>query len=482
MRKRLRCRNAAPRRCRLAAPPSFQASPPCWSLSGRWPIRSSGAEKLWIGSTSTDFGTPKNWMPQTVPGKTDTAVFDTSKGSKGLTVTGAAGFENQAIIVRNGSFSLSAAGGTYTVTAANDSVLVGENAGDTGSLKLTAGTLAGDGGHDRLGCRKHGYRNDHRHQIDLEQQRPQRRRRRHGRADSPERRKNDGYRGRSSAAPYSGSNGTATVTGGSSWQAASTLFIGDAGTGTLRIQNKGMVTSLDAKIGDFAGSNGTVTVTGESKWTMTGELDIGVAGTAKLTIRNAGVVNNGNAMIGVAPGSDGTVTVNGLGSIWNSGDLDVGSRGAGELIVRNRAVVSDSIGTIGVFAGSTGMVTVNGTGSEWDSTSDLIVGNVGSGTLLIKNGGLVTNKAGTIGNFTGSDGTVTVTGTGSKWINFGPLDVGGAGKALDTLSVENGGLVTSKAGTIGNVAGTNGMVTVTAPGRDGSTRAHSKSVHRAQGR
>jgi hypothetical protein len=49
-------------------------------------------------------------------------------------------------VVRNGSFSLSAAGGTYPVTAALDSVLVGENAGDTGSLKLTAGTLAGMGG------------------------------------------------------------------------------------------------------------------------------------------------------------------------------------------------------------------------------------------------------------------------------------------------------------------------------------------------
>ena len=129
MRKRLHRKNAAPRGSHLCRASIVSGVAALFVVVCALAHAVSAAEILWIGSTSTNFGTAKNWMPQMVPGKTDTAVFDTSKGSKGLTVTGAAGFENQAIIVRNGSFSLSAAGGTYTVTAANDSVLVGETAG-----------------------------------------------------------------------------------------------------------------------------------------------------------------------------------------------------------------------------------------------------------------------------------------------------------------------------------------------------------------
>ena len=117
MRKCLYCGNATPRGSHLdrAAIASGVAA---LLLVGELTHAVGAAEILWIGSTSSNFGTAKNWMPQTVPGKTDIAVLDMSAGSKGLTITGAAGFENEAIVVRNGSFSLSAAGGTYTLTAA----------------------------------------------------------------------------------------------------------------------------------------------------------------------------------------------------------------------------------------------------------------------------------------------------------------------------------------------------------------------------
>ena len=63
-----------------------------------------------------------------------------------------------------------------------------------------------------------------------------------------------------------------------------------------------------------------MTVSGAgSSWTNIGNLVVGGLGTGTLTIQNGGVVNSsGGGSVGLSAGSTGTVTVTGPGSTWNN--------------------------------------------------------------------------------------------------------------------------------------------------------------------
>ena len=63
--------------------------------------------------------------------------------------------------------------------------------------------------------------------------------------------------------------------------------------------------------------------------------------------------------------------------------------------------------------------------------------------LTIQTGGTLANSFGTIGNLPGGLGTVTVTGAGSSWSNAGSIVVGGQGTG--TLTIQDGGTVNSAA-------------------------------------
>ena len=94
-----------------------------------------------------------------------------------------------------------------------------------------------------------------------------------------------------------GSSGTVNVSGtGSKWN-ASYVYVGNAGSGVLDVNNGGVVdNSGDSYIGYETGSTGQATVSGEnSKWDMAdcGEFDIGHYGTGELSISGGGyVINN----------------------------------------------------------------------------------------------------------------------------------------------------------------------------------------------
>ncbi len=91
-----------------------------------------------------------------------------------------------------------------------------------------------------------------------------------------------------------GAIGTVTVTGeGSTWTVGSTLRIGLQGTGTLTIAAGGEVSSsANAVLGYVHDSVGTVTVTGEgSTWVNSGILYVGNAGSGTLTIEDGGMVS-----------------------------------------------------------------------------------------------------------------------------------------------------------------------------------------------
>ncbi len=292
-----------------------------------------------------------------------------------------------------------------------------------------------------------------------------------------------------------GSVGTVTVDGsGSKWTLTGDLSVGASGTGTLNIKNGGTVTSVNGTLGAQSGSTGTATVDGAgSKWTILGNLISGSSGSGTLNITNGGVVSAGSFLGGNNSGSTSTVTVDGAGSLLKTtdGGLYVNFVGTGSLTVQNGGSVSaadfitiKSGGSMTVQSGGTvtnkNYVTVNngtnptvvvtGAGSKWTISTGgrfnggLYIGNEETGNMKILAGGQVSSGEGYVGYY--GTGTMTVDGAGSKWDNAGLLHVGeGDGNAgTGTLTVQNGGVVTSASGTIGVKIGDTGTVTVTDAG------------------
>ncbi|CUU19012.1 Bll7882 protein CDS [Bradyrhizobium sp.] len=186
---------------------------------------------------------------------------------------------------------------------------------------------------------------------------------------------------------------------------------------------------------------------------------VGISGTGTLTIQSGGNLSDFNGYVGFNAGSTGTATIDGAGSAWTASNLfAVGYYGTGTLTIQNGGTVSNTnIGLIGSNTGSTGTVTVDGVGSSWTNSGDLSVGNSGTGTLTIRNGGTVSSVTGVLGHNVGSTGTVTVDGAGSSWTNSG-LVVGGSGTG--TLAIRNGGKVSNVTGVLGFNAGSTGAATV----------------------
>jgi T5SS/PEP-CTERM-associated repeat protein len=88
----------------------------------------------------------------------------------------------------------------------------------------------------------------------------------------------------------------------------------------------------------------------------------------------------------------------------------------------------------------------------------LTVGSHGSGTLTITNGGQVSSGYTYVGDLSGSTGTVTVDGANSKW-TYGVLTLGGVGSGM--LTITNGGQASSDGGAcVGAQSGSTGTVTV----------------------
>lgn len=264
----------------------------------------------------------------------------------------------------------------------------------------------------------------------------------------------------------SSSPATLSVTG-SSVTSSSLLYVGRYSTGTLLVQNGGLVTSAGGWLGVGGGATGTVMVDGVgSKWTSSNDLDVGYYGTGTLTIQNGGQVSNsGTGSVGHGRGSTGAVTVDGVGSKWIiSNTLSVGSYGTGTLTIQNGGEVTSDYGYVGNGTGTTATVTVDGVGSRWTNSGGLGVGTFGTGgMLMVRNGGMVTNTYGYVGNGVGYTGTVTVDGAGSKWTNSGSLSVGCYGTGV--LTVQNGGQVSNNGtGYVGFRSGTAGTVTVVGSG------------------
>ncbi len=209
---------------------------------------------------------------------------------------------------------------------------------------------------------------------------------------------------------YLGNNnsgfGTVTVTGaGSKWQSSNQIFVGRAGTGTMSIEDGGLVTNNSwAAVGLDSGSSGNVTVTGVgSHWQnagtqSSGALSVGHSGTGMMSIENGGVVSNTDGRVGLKSGSIGVVTVTGAGSKWqNSSSLSIGydgvgvTSGTGTVTVANGGLIS-----VGSFlnVGTSGTLNVNNGGTlslatnSWIRNDGVISGQINANGRRITGTGI----------------------------------------------------------------------------------------------
>lgn len=234
-------------------------------------------------------------------------------------------------------------------------------------------------------------------------------------------------------------NGTLNVLSGG------TVAIGSGG----KVVNNGSTTTVSVvlDVGQFAGSFGTVTVDGAgSKLSAQNAVNIGDAGTGTLIVQNGGsVTESGATALGNAIGSHGSVTIasGGQWSITGSGSLDVGRSGQGVLLVTNNGTAGNggqvTIGSGGSYAldigrnsgGGSGTVTVTGSGAGLTATGAIIVGDSGFGTLTVKNGGSVqTSGSLSVGSASSSQGTVTVN---AGTLVAGSAIIGGSGTGVLTV-------------------------------------------------
>ena len=95
---------------------------------------------------------------------------------------------------------------------------------------------------------------------------------------------------------------------------------------------------------------------------------------------------------------------------------------------------------------------MDGSGSVWTSSSQLYIGYSGAGSLTVSDGGRVTSSTGYLGYNAGATGRVWVDGSGSSWTVSGDLYLGSSGTG--TLNITNGGLVTVTGSTTINAAST----------------------------
>ena len=255
-----------------------------------------------------------------------------------------------------------------------------------------------------------------------------------------------------------------------------TLKVGTTGlsTPTLTINNGGSLTATGARIGYGAGVSGALMVngTGSTLTLGSGRIGVGYDGTGSLTVSGGASAVSPGAVIGWNAGANGTATVTGAGSSWtNTADLYVGNEGNGTLRIEDHGTVSSINGWVGTVTGSQGTVAVSGQNSAWTMADTFIAGYQAGTTanVTISNGGMISSKLATLGELAGSSGSMTVSGAGSIWKTVedgspfsGYMNVGNNGSG--SLTVNNGGTVSGYRLYIGNNTGSSGTAVVSGAG------------------
>lgn len=148
--------------------------------------------------------------------------------------------------------------------------------------------------------------------------------------------------------------------------------VGWYGTGVLNILaggNASLTTITTSVIGGNEDSEGTVNVWVARRLYDSGNnarpLNVGQSGTGTLNIKQKGHVDGGYLRIGSSTGGVGTVNVEGEDSVLTTELFEIGSYGTGSLNITDKGYVTSSIvATVGYQANSNGKVVVE-KGGEW---------------------------------------------------------------------------------------------------------------------
>ena len=235
---------------------------------------------------------------------------------------------------------------------------------------------------------------------------------------------------RSSIGTFPSNDATVVISGDDAkWiQEEEELTVGWAGEGTLRIEDGGRFEQLSSSpvvAGFREDATGTVIVDGDGSTFEAEGLLVGDAGTGTLRIENGGEVTvqegplsgSHEVALGVEETGDGTLIVTGDESTLDTNVLRVGQAGHGHMDILDGATVASTTNShIASASGSTGIVSV-GDNASWNTGNNFRVGNHGAGELLIEgDNALVSSRSNPIlGYWSGSEGTVRVTGSGTRW-------------------------------------------------------------------
>ncbi|OJW71815.1 MAG: hypothetical protein BGO57_14755 [Sphingomonadales bacterium 63-6] len=209
------------------------------------------------------------------------------------------------------------------------------------------------------------------------------------------------------------------------------------GTGSLAIDP-----SLDTSLSNVVAGEGTLIKQGDAKLTLTGD---------------------SSAYEGDVRVEEGTLALTGQ---LGADRVYVGSEAGAELEISGGpgASLTSSHGVIGHYEGETGEVTVTGAGNSWTSTGNIYVGNEGDGTMSVLSGATVASVDGYVGTVDGSHGEVTIDGADSEWAMTGVFIAGHEDGTTADVTISNGGSLKAVQGTLGNLAGSYGSMTVTGEG------------------
>ncbi|HEV2602982.1 MAG TPA: autotransporter-associated beta strand repeat-containing protein [Microvirga sp.] len=244
-------------------------------------------------------------------------------------------------------------------------------------------------------------------------------------------------------------SGTLALAGGDNVGNSTRVDISGA-SGTLTIATNEAIGALDGVAGSTVVQTSGALTLGGSVASATFAGVISGAGTLVKSGTGTQILTGDNTYAtGIASGAVATTVAGGTLRITDGGSI---THTAGVTVVGTTSVaaslqivdgsVSNREGRIATTTGANGSVTVGADGT-WTNARAISVGTSGTGSLTIENGGDVTSQTGMIGGGAGSSGTVVVSGVGSTWTTELGIDVGGTNGTGDTLTIRDGGTVTN---------------------------------------
>lgn len=333
---------------------------------------------LWISPDSGLFHSPSNWLPNAVPGSSDTSVFQIDSN---YTVHAASSFTTGCGRVHQGQVTFDLSNNTWQLTQPDHEFIIGVEAGNEAAAHLVSG-------HFSLHALLLGHDPDAFGSLTID-----------GPASSLE----------------------------NSW--GSLCLIGEYGTGHATVSNGGSTfIGLHTRIGYQPGSTGVLRAEGvDSTWTSGGDLLAGVAGTGYLEVADGAAVLAQNMFLGSTVDSFGSLLLSEPGSLAQSTfklSVGFGFGASGEMRITSGARAESLFGIVGELDGAFGEVHIAGPDSIWDVDDALYVGFHGDGTMLVTEGGTVQSKFARVGRYSGSTAHAVIRDPNSGWINQQSLRAG----------------------------------------------------------